>query len=168
MATSKRKSARPRRIVRQRARRFTIDASVFVNAFNPHEEGSGESLRLLSVVRERSDPVVVPTLLVPEIAAAVARATGDGSGALAFARATAGLPHLFFEALTPTIADQAAELAAVHRLRGADAIYAAVAHRHDATLVSRDAEQRRRAAAVVDCQTPEEALASIEEADADR
>jgi predicted nucleic acid-binding protein len=49
-------------------------------------------------------------------------------------------------------------LAAAHRLRGADAVYLAVARRYGTTLVSRDDEQRTRGAAVASCKTPEEAL----------
>jgi len=139
-------------------RRFTIDASVFVNAFNPHEEGHAESLAALTAIQERGDPVIVPTLLLPEIAAAVARASDDSDGALAYANATAGLSHLTLVTLTPTMARQAAELAAKHRLRGADSIYVAVARRYGTTLVSRDDEQRSRGSIVVACQTPEEAL----------
>jgi predicted nucleic acid-binding protein len=60
--------------------------------------------------------------------------------------------------LTAGVARQAADLAAAHRLRGADAVYVAVARRYGTTIVSRDDEQRTRGAAVVTCQTPEEAL----------
>lgn len=140
-------------------RRYTIDASVFVNAFNPHEEGHAESLATLTAIQERGDPIIVPTLLLPEVAAAVARASDDSDGALAYASAMVGLAHLTLVTMTPTMARQAAELAAVHRLRGADAIYIAVARRYGTTLVSRDEEQRARGSAVVTCQTPEEALA---------
>lgn len=138
--------------------RFTVDASVFVNAFNPHEAGQPESLAVLTALRERGDPIVVPALLLPEIASAVARATGDREGALAYARATADLPHVTLVSLTSAMARQAAELAAMHRLRGADAVYVAVARRYGTTLLSRDEEQRRRASAIVSCQRPEEAL----------
>lgn len=139
-------------------RRFTIDASVFVNAFNPHEEGHAESLAVLTAIQERGDPIIVPTLLLPEIAAAVARASDDSAGALEYASATAGLSHLTLVTLTPAMARQAAELAATHRLRGADAIYVAVARRYGTTLVSRDDAQRSRGSVVVACQTPEEAV----------
>ncbi len=60
----------------------------------------------------------------------------------------------------PAMARQAAELAATHRLRGADAVYLAVARRYGTTLVSRDVEQRARGSAAGPWQTPEEALAS--------
>ena len=48
-----------------------MDASVFVNAFNAHERGHSESLQILATI-PRGDPVIVPTLLVAEIASAVA------------------------------------------------------------------------------------------------
>lgn len=149
---------RPSRAKRRIALRYTLDASIFVNAFNPHEEGHAASLQILSAIQDRGDPVIVPTLLVAEIAAAVARATEDSVGALQYALATAALPQLTLVPLTAAVARQAAELAATHRLRGADAVYVAVARRYGTTIVSRDQEQRTRGGAVVTCQTPEEAL----------
>ena len=138
--------------------RYTIDASVFVNAFNPHEDGHAASLQLLVAIQERGDPVMMPTLVIPEITAAVARVSDDSVGALEYAKATAALPHVTLVTLTAATARQAAELAATYRLRGADAVYLAVAHRYGTTLVSRDEEQRTRGSAVVTCRTPEEAL----------
>lgn len=148
----------PRRAAVPPSLRYTVDASVFVNAFNPHEAGHAESLRILALLQERGDPVFVPALLLPEVAAAVARATGDSGGALDYAEAIAALPHVTLVPLTAALARQAAELAAAHRLRGADAVYVAVARRYATTLVSRDDEQRTRGAAVVLCQAPEAAL----------
>lgn len=135
-----------------------------MNAFNPHEEGHAASLQLLVTIQERGDPVMVPTLLVPEIASAVARASGDSAGALQYADATAALPHFTLVTLTAAMARQAAELAATHRLRGADAVYLAVARRYGTTLVSRDDEQRARGTAVAPYRTPEEALSDASHA----
>lgn len=64
--------------------------------------------------------------------------------------------------LDDTLAQEAAELAADRALRGADAVYVAVARRHGCALVSLDREQRERAAAVVRALTPAEALAELE------
>jgi predicted nucleic acid-binding protein len=160
MALARRAARRPIRKKAPKALRYTIDASVLVNAFNPHEEGHAESLAILAAIQEGGDPVIVPTLLLPEIASAVARASDDSAGALEYANATAALPHLMLVSLTPTMARQAAELAVTRRLRGADAVYVAVARRYATTLVSRDEEQRTRGSAIVLCQTPEEALSS--------
>lgn len=156
-------TARRRTPPRQRARysvptRYTVDASVFVNAFNPHEDGHAASLAIIAAIQERGDPVIVPALVVTEVAAAVARSTDDTDGAIAYANAAAALPHLTLVSLTPAVARQAAELASAHRLRGADAIYLTMARRYGTTLVTRDAEQRRRGGAVVPCRTPDEAL----------
>ncbi|OFW03090.1 MAG: hypothetical protein A3I61_03640 [Acidobacteria bacterium RIFCSPLOWO2_02_FULL_68_18] len=131
-----------------------------MNAFNPHEDGHADSLAFLASVQEEADPVIVPALLLPEVASAVARASQDGVGALQYANATAALPHVILVSLTSAMSRQAADLAATHRLRGADAVYLAVARRYGTTLVSRDEEQRLRGSAVAACQTPEEALAS--------
>ena len=80
---------------------------------------------------------------------------------VADATATAALPHLTLVPLTTAVAGQAAELAATHRLRGADAVYIAVARRYGTTIVARNQEQKMRGGAVVTCHTPEEALASL-------
>ena len=87
---------------------FTVDASVFVNAFNPHETGHADSRRLLDALRERSHPIIVPTLLLPEVAATVARGRGDAGLATRFAVAISRLPHLVLVTLDPALARQAA------------------------------------------------------------
>ena len=160
MAVARPRARRPIQSRALRSLRYTVDASVFVNAFNPHEDGHGDSLAILAAMQEAGDPIIVPTLLVPEVASAVARASDDRTGALEYSNATAGLPHVTLVSLTPTMARQAAELGATHRLRAADAVYIAVARRYGTVVVSRDDEQRSRGSAVVTCQTPQEALRS--------
>jgi predicted nucleic acid-binding protein len=145
-------------------RRFTVDASVFVNAFNPHESGHAASLAFLSAIHRQSDPVIVPALLLVEVAFAVARASDDTEGALAYAESIAALPHVSLITLTSPLARQGASLAATHRLRGADAVYVAVARRYGTVLVSRDREQRTRGASAVSCATPQAALGALQTA----
>jgi predicted nucleic acid-binding protein len=149
-----------RRKAQSRGFRYTIDASVFVNAFNRHERGHTESLQILTAIEERGDPIIVPTLLVVEIASAVARASDDTVGAIRYASAATALPHLTLVSITPAIAGRAAELAATHRLRGADAIYLEIARRYATTLVSRDDEQLTRGFGIAVCETPEAALSN--------
>ena len=129
-----------------------------MNAFNERELGHAESLQVLGAIQERGDLIVVPTLLVTEIAAAVARLDDDAARAMRYASTTATLPHLTLIAVTHGMASRAADLAANHRLRGADATYLAVAHRYATTLISRDQEQLSRGSRVAVCQTPEEVL----------
>lgn len=64
------------------------------------------------------------------------------------------LPHLTFIAIDSTIAWRAASIAAAQRLRGSNAIYAAVAQRYNTTLVTLDAEQLQRLNDVIPTRTP--------------
>jgi len=137
---------------------FTIDASVHINALNPSEAGSEESQVLLERLFRRPWPVVSPTLLLVEVAAAVTRAFDDAGRGLTVARAVRGLPGQVWVPLDDTLAEEAARLAAEHRLRGADAIYAAVARRYGATLVTRDRQQLERLRSSLSVLTPTEAL----------
>lgn len=133
---------------------YTIDASVFLNAFNPFEEGYQDSRRLLALLQEQAAPIIVPTLLLPEVAAAIARGRDDAELARRFAATLKRLPHLLWVPLDETLAQQAAEVAAQYRLRGSDAVYAAVALRFGSTLVSLDRQQRERVARVIPAQEP--------------
>jgi len=143
---------------------YTVDASVFLNPFNPYETGHDESQRLLALMQDVAAPIVVPTLLLPEVAAAVARRRGDADLARRFGAAASRLPHLVLIALDLTLAQQAADLAAQHRLRGSDAVYAAIALRFGSTLVTLDRQQRARLDEVLAARWPAEALAEWSDA----
>ena len=140
---------------------FAVDASVFLNAFNPYEIGHAESHRLLVALQTQAVPIIVPTLLLPEVAAAIGRGRNDAALAQSFCAALRRLSHLVWVSVDETLARQAADIAALHRLRGSDAVYAAVAVRFDATLVTLDREQRCRLADVVSAQYPVEALTEM-------
>lgn len=135
---------------------FTVDASVFLNAFNPYEEGHDTSHALLARFAEQAIPVIVPNLLRIEVAAAVARGRGDADLARRFAASLLCLPHLVAVPLDDRLAATAAGLAADRQLRGADAVYGAVALRFGSGLVTRDREQRDRLAAVIPTFLPSE------------
>jgi predicted nucleic acid-binding protein len=138
---------------------YTIDASVIVNAFNVGEIGHDESLAFLSAVRTEGAAIVVPTLLVPEVAGAIARGRQDAALAKSLALDLGRLAALVMISLDQSLASEARDIAVEHRLRGADAVYAAVAFRFGSTLVTRDREQRDRLAGLLNVRSPEEALA---------
>ena len=137
---------------------YTVDASVFLSAFNPRELDHDDSQRLLDRMQDDAKPIAVPTLLLPEVAAAIGRGQGDPDLARQFARALKQLPHLVWVPLDSVLADQASDLAAQQRLRGSDAVYAAVSVRFGSTLVTLDRQQRERVSGVVATRTPAEAL----------
>ena len=141
---------------------YTVDASVFLNGFNPYEAGHEESRRLLALLQEQAAPIVVPTLLLPEVAAAIGWGRQDADLAREFAAALSRLPHLVLIPLDTTLARQAADVAAQYRLRGSDAIYAAVALRFGSTLITLDREQRERVAGALLARYPAEVLGTWE------
>jgi len=140
---------------------LTIDASVFVSAFNANEPRHTESSRLMESVRARGLPMVVPTLVLPEVAATISRATGDSQTARSFTDQLRRLPGLVLVPLDEGLAAQAAEIASEHRLRGSDAVYGAVSLRFGSALVTLDREQHTRLKPIVRSRDPAEALSEI-------
>jgi predicted nucleic acid-binding protein len=140
------------------AKTFTVDASVFLNAFNPYEQGHQASNALLAHLQQHALPIIVPTLLLPEVVAAISRGRQDEALARGFALGLTRLPHLVMVPLDETLARQGMDVAAGHRLRGSDAVYAAVALRFGSSLVTLDREQQERLAPVITARQPAKAL----------
>lgn len=139
--------------------RYTIDASVWVAALLPtdmHHQSSRDTLvRLMA----QNAPIICPTLILPEVAAAVARNTDRDDLAVQGSELVRDFPGITLRLLEPDLAMKAAQLAATHRLRGADVIYVAVAAEEQTVLVTWDAEMHSRGAATVRTTTPDELLA---------
>jgi len=137
---------------------FTIDASVHISALNPGEADSAASQAFLVLVQRQQLSLFCPTLLLVEVAAAVARAVGDADRAAALAAALRGLPNQTLVPLDEALADRAVALAARGRLRGADAVYAAVAQQYGTTLVTLDRQQLERLPPAVRTARPADVL----------
>ena len=143
---------------------YTIDASVHVSALNPAEPDSATSQAFLARVRQHRIPLFCPSLLLVEVAAAVARVLDDVDRAVALAAAVRGLPHQALVPLDVALADRAADLAARARLRGTDAVYAAVAQQYGTTLVTLDRQQLGRLPPLVRTARPADVLGEMEAA----
>src|SRR5262252_4559809 len=107
---------------------YTVDASMWVNAFDQREPGHLVSHQFLEVVRDQGLPIIVPNLALVEVAGAISRTRQAPGQAQAFALALSRLPHVTVRVLDEVCALHALTLAAQRGLRGADAIYGAVAH----------------------------------------
>jgi predicted nucleic acid-binding protein len=140
---------------------YAVDARVFLNAFNPREEGHSDSNRFLSRLQTQAIPTIAPTLLLPEVSAAISRGRQDAELARSFATTLSHLPHLVLVPLDTALAQQAAEIAARHRLRGSEAVYAAVALRFGCPLVTLDREQWDRITKVLVTSTPADLLKAL-------
>jgi predicted nucleic acid-binding protein len=76
-------------------------------------------------------------------------------------RALHSWPNQTFIGLDEALAERAVNLAATARLRGADAVYAAVAQRYDTTLVTLDREQLERLPSLVKTARPDDVLRDL-------
>ena len=132
----------------------TIDASVFVSAFTPTEPGHQASKSFMLNVREQSIPIIVPVLVLPEISAALFRGQIKPELGKAFVEELSNFPSTTFIDVDEIVADLAVDVAANHRLRGSDAIYAAVALRFGTELITLDHEQLDRLPKVLSVRAP--------------
>ena len=140
---------------------FTIDASVFVNSVNRREDGYADSNRFMRWIHDGAHPVIVPTLLLVELAASIARGQSSAARADRFVKRLYAMTHFTFIALDDPVMWDSVEIAVQHQLRGSDAVYVAVARRYRATLVTLDREQRARVSSVVATLSPAEVMATL-------
>ena len=132
----------------------TVDASVFVSAFTPTEPAHQASKSFMLTVREQSIPIIVPILVLPEISAALSRGQGKAELGLAFVKELRNFPNTTFIDVDDSVATLAVDIAATNRLRGSDAVYAAVALRFGTELITLDKEQLDRLPKVLSVRTP--------------
>jgi predicted nucleic acid-binding protein len=135
-----------------------VDASVWVSLLAADDVNHAATQRWFDQQITEGAGFVAPTLVLVEVAGAMARRTGDASAGIRAAARVQSLPELELVALTVEAAEQSATIAARVALRGADAVYAALASERGLRLVTWDRQQEQRAAAVVRTVTPEDHL----------
>ena len=150
-------SARPR----WKAAMYTLDANIFIRDLDTREPDHAACHELIEQLVAREIPIIVPLIVLAEVAGTVSRTRHDPIAGRIAADALRDIPYIRFLPLDEALAKEATEIAADYALRGADAIYVAVARRTGSALVSLDREQRTRAASVVTVMTPQEALATL-------
>ncbi len=150
-------SARPR----WKAAMYTLDANIFIRDLDTREPDHAACHELIEQLVAREIPIIVPLIVLAEVAGTVSRTRRDPIAGRIAAAALRDIPCIRFLPLDEALAQDATEVAADYALRGADAIYVAVARRTGSALVSLDREQRTRAASVVTVMTPQEALATL-------
>jgi predicted nucleic acid-binding protein len=138
---------------------ITIDASVWVAARFDNEPSHVESTEFLLRAMGTRQTIVLPWLAIVECVAAVARKTGNARLADEVGAHLLGLPDVLWVALDETVVGEAIEVAAERRLRAADAVYAAVARSHGATLVTLDAEMLSHRSPRLRCVSPRDWIA---------
>jgi predicted nucleic acid-binding protein len=132
----------------------TIDASVLIAAWLP-DDGNHTTSRAWLVRHVLSSRAsLLPSLALTEIAGGLRRRTGDRVSARRAVRHLLALPGVRIVEPNRRLMWRATLLAATIGLRGADAVYVAVAHQFGAPLITWDTDQLTRAALVVTTHTP--------------
>lgn len=138
-----------------------VDASVWVSRLFAGDPFHAVSRRWMEESVRHGQDLASPLILLPEVSGALARRTGKSEIGY---RAIHNLVQFTALRLVPLRASQikqAADLAADLLLRGADALYVAVAWQLGVPLVTWDLEQLQRAKGLIPIWTPEEALNSL-------
>ena len=133
---------------------YVVDASVWVSRFLPKDAFHAESLHWVKERVRQGEVVIMPTIALAEIAGAVARSTGlpsDGRRAVQYVE-DLSISHSVV--LDESLAQFSALVAATFSLRGADAVYVAVASRLNLPLVTWDKEQLTRGAPIIETLSP--------------
>jgi predicted nucleic acid-binding protein len=125
-----------------------VDASVWVARFIPSDAFHATSRAWLAAHIAAKRTLISPALLLPELAGSVARVLNDSSAGLRAARLVTRLSIVRLVPLDAALSRRAFEAAANDRLRGADAVYVALARQLRVPLVSWDKEQLSRAGAI--------------------
>ena len=141
-----------------------IDASVLVADIRPEEPHHAEARTFLQRAASEGWAIYLPALdsiVLPEIAAAISRGTGDPILARRFVAAVQRIPHYDILPVLRDLSELAADLAAEYRIRGCDAVYVALAQQHGATLITLDRQQRERVPPSIVARSPAEALSEL-------
>jgi len=135
---------------------IVTDASVWVSHLVAQEIHYVASRKWLTAMVSGNKIIAAPALLLAEVGGTIARRTGEERLGLEAVNHILSTPNLRLVYTDSDLGMAAARLAAAWRLRGADALYVAVAHQLNIPLVSWDQEQIGRASSVVAAYMPDQ------------
>jgi predicted nucleic acid-binding protein len=137
---------------------LVLDTSVLVAAALGREAGHRNASAFMTAVRDVHAPIVVPTLLFPELMAALRRNGYPATRIRQLVRAFRD-SQVMIVPLDMPLAEQAGEIALFQAVKGSDSVFLALARSLATPLVTLDRQQRERAPADVEAFAPEQALA---------
>ena len=137
---------------------IVADASFWVAAFLAQDAHHEQSARLLRRMVTDDVRVSSPTLALVEVAGALARRTSSETLAESAIRFLQRQSWLTWSPLSAAFSEAAARVAINSLLRGADAVYVALARQESAPLITLDDEMLKRSAPAILAMTPREWL----------
>ena len=132
-----------------------VDTSVWVAIFRENDVHHDASVAFLDSAVANQRYLNIPNLALAEIAGVFARQTGKARLATRTVRTLLTLPRLQRHGLDHALGDRAAALAASCKLRGADAVFVALAEALDQPLITLDREILERASRIVETDAPD-------------
>lgn len=138
-----------------------VDASVWVSRLFAGDPFHAVSRRWVEESVRHGQVLTSPLILLPEVSGALARRTGKSEIGQRAMHTLLQLTALRLVPLHASLIRQTTDLAANLLLRGADALYVAVAWQLGVPLVTWDQEQLHRAKDLIPVWTPAEALNSL-------
>jgi predicted nucleic acid-binding protein len=133
---------------------LTIDANVWLSAADPREGHQEASAQFLAVVLGSTETLDSPLLLQVELVGALARKSGGSEDGLQLLKEVTSIPSQRWHPLDVELTSAACALAGELRLRGAEAVYVAVAAQAGSTFITLDREVQARAGRVIPVSTP--------------
>ena len=133
---------------------MVVDASVWVSALVLQEPHHADSSRWLDEQVASLAPLTIPSLFLAELAGALRRRTGSAAVARRAIQEVISTPGLRIVEIDLPLAQHATEIAVELAVRGADAVYVAVARRFDLPLVTWDQEVQTRCAGFIEVVHP--------------
>ncbi|MGH8751561.1 MAG: type II toxin-antitoxin system VapC family toxin [Burkholderiales bacterium] len=131
-----------------------VDACVWLAAYLEREPRHTECAVFLRMTHEQGRGLAAPSLLLAEIAGALARQTRNPESVMFTLKAIETNPRLIIHPVTVELAQRAAAIAGACFLRGADAVYVALASQTRSVLITIDEEIIERAQKVAKILTP--------------
>lgn len=133
---------------------MVVDASVWVSYFIAIDANHASTVGWLEGVIRDGCTLIAPTILLVEVAGAVARRSNSSEMGLAASEELRNLPSLSLVPLDDDLTQLSAQVAATLPAKGADAIYIATAEMLDVPLITWDTEQRTRGSLLVRADSP--------------
>ncbi len=124
---------------------FSLDASVFVSAFQKTEKHNLAAKEILAKISSERISLVSHALFFFEILSSMQRKTGDSSVTMKAMAIAKSLPAAKYVTIDQRLYASQESFVALLGLKGADAIYVAIANRYKAPLITFDQEILTRA-----------------------
>lgn len=131
-----------------------IDASVYVSLANEADRQHDRCIAWFESSLYMADPLAAPGLLLVEVAAAIRRLTGSTKLAHHVVSEIQETERIELYPLTGARSEAAADLAAITGVRGADAVYLALAKELEEPLITLDRQQLERGKGLISVKKP--------------